>query len=302
MVESRQRRDLLRQRVYRALVGTPYRAGLLKQGLVYSLLCIIGLAMALPFLWMVSTALKPDALVFRIPPEWFPRPLVWRNFPDSLTVLGHPVHLYIWNTTQVTVACVVGAVLSSSLAAFSFARLDFPGRDALFVLVLSTLMLPFAVTMIPTFILFQKLGWLDSFKPLIIPVWLGGGAFNIFLLRQFFLTIPLEYDEAARIDGATSWQIYWRIIMPLSKPALATVAVFAFIYHWNDFLWPLIVLSSRERWTLSIFLASFQGYMVQPRWNLLMAASTILMLPCLVIFFFSQRLFVRGITITGLKG
>jgi multiple sugar transport system permease protein len=274
---------------------------LLHQGIAYLLLFALGLLMALPFLWMVSTALKPDALVFRIPPEWFPRPWVWRNFVDAMTILGHPVHLYAWNTTVIAVLGVVGVVISSSLVAFGFARLEFPGRDPLFVLVLSTMMLPFAVTMVPQFIFFQRIGWLDTYKPLIVPYWFGA-PFHIFLLRQFFLTIPRDLDDIARVDGASSPRIYLSIILPLSKPALATVAIFAFVYHWNDLLWPLIVLASQEKWTLALFLASFQGYMIQPRWNLLMAASTVLVLPVLILFFFAQRLFIRGITLTGIKG
>lgn len=296
-----QRRLSLYQRLRHALLGTPHRMGLSQRLFIYLLLCAFGLMMALPFLWMVSTALKPDALVFRIPPEWFPRPLVWRNFIDSLTILGHSVHLYAWNTTVIGVLATVGVVLSSSVVAFGFARLEFPGRDLMFGLVLSTMMLPFAVLMVPQFILFQRIGWLDSFRPLIIPYWFGA-PFHIFLLRQFFMTIPKDLDDAARVDGASSLQIYWHIIMPLSKPALATSAIFAFIYHWNDLLWPLIVLSSQKKWTLALFLASFQGYMLQPRWNLLMAASTVLVLPVLILFFFAQRAFIRGITVTGIKG
>lgn len=291
---------VLSQRAYRSVVESRRRLGFLRQAITYVLLFTLGLAMALPFLWMVSTALKPDAQVFRIPPEWIPRPAVWRNFIDSMTILGHPVHLYAWNTIVIAVLAVTGVAISSSLVAFGFARLEFPGRDALFVLVLSTMMLPLAVTMVPQFIIFREIGWLDSYKPLIIPYWFGA-PFHIFLLRQFFLTIPKELDDSARIDGASSLQIYWHIILPLSKPALAVVAIFAFVYHWNDLLWPLIVLSSQEKWTLAIFLASFQGYMIQPRWNLLMAASTILVLPMLVLFFFAQRVFVRGIVMTGLK-
>jgi multiple sugar transport system permease protein len=274
---------------------------LFRQAVTYLLLCTIGLAMALPFLWMVSTALKPDALVFSIPPQWFPRPWVWRNFVDSMTILGHPVHLYAWNTIVIASLGVLGVTLSSSLVAFGFARLDFPGRNLLFILVISTMMLPRFVTIVPQFILFQKMGWLDTFKPLIVPYWFGA-PFHIFLLRQFFLVIPKELDDAARVDGASSLQIYWQIILPLSKPALATVAIFAFVYHWNDLLEPLIFLASQRNWTLALFLASFQGYMLQPRWNLLMAASTILTLPVLVLFFFAQRLFIGGITVTGIKG
>lgn len=276
--------------------------GLLRQGISYVLLCTLSLVMTLPFLWMVSTALKPYALVFTVPPEWFPRPWVWRNFIDSLTLLGHPVHLYAWNTTVISVLGVVGVAISSSLVAFGFARLEFPGRDALFVVLLSTMMLPPAVIMVPKFILFRDLGWLDTFKPLIVPFWFGA-PFHIFLLRQFFLTIPAELDDAARIDGASSLRIYSFIILPLAKPALATVAVFAFVYHWNDLLEPLIFLSSQENWTLALFLSSFQGYIEQqPQWNLMMAASTVLVVPVLILFFFTQRLFIGGITATGIKG
>lgn len=297
--ESRLRR--LSQRAYGGVAGSTRRAGHVRQAITYFLLFSLGILMILPFLWMVSTALKPDALVFKLPPEWFPRPWVWRNFIDALMVLGHPVHLYAWNTTVITVLGVVGVLISSSLVAFGFARLEFPGRDALFILVLGTMMLPPAVMIVPRFILFRELGWLDSFKPLIVPFWFGA-PFHIFLLRQFFLTIPMELDDAARMDGASSLQIYWHVILPLSKPALATVAIFAFIYHWNDLFEPLIFISSQAKWTLALFLASFQGYMMQPRWNLLMAASTTLVLPVLVLFFFAQRLFIGGITVTGMKG
>ncbi|MCS6828517.1 MAG: carbohydrate ABC transporter permease [Caldilinea sp.] len=281
--------------------GSKRRREFLRRVVTYFLLSALGLIMSLPFLWMLSTALKPDALVFSIPPEWFPRPWVWHNFIDSLTLLGHPVHLYVFNTTLIAVLGVLGVTLSSSLVAFGFARLDFPGRSTLFLLVLSTMMLPRIVTIVPQFILFQRIGWLDTFAPLIVPYWFGA-PFHIFLLRQFFLSIPKELDDAARVDGASSLQIYWRIILPLAKPALATVAIFAFTYHWNDLLEPLIFLSSQQNWTLALFLASFQGYMQQPRWNLLMAASTILTLPVLILFFFAQRLFIGGITVTGIKG
>jgi multiple sugar transport system permease protein len=252
--------------------------------------------------WMLSTALKPDYLLFQIPPVWIPWPMIWGNFPASLEYSGQPVYLYAWNTVQISVLAVLGTVLSSCVVAFGFARLDFPGRDTLFTLVLSTLMLPFAVTMVPMFILFHSIGWLDTFKPLIVPAWFGGGAFNIFLLRQFFLSIPKEYDEAAHIDGAGSWTILWRIIVPLSKPGLAAVTVFAFVYYWNDFLWPLVVISKQEHFTLSLFLATFQVAQRSTPWNLWMAASTIVMLPTVAVFFFAQRLFIQGVALTGLKG
>ncbi len=286
----------------RFFLGTRFHPGALRQSILYLILVVLSCVMTLPMFWMVSTALRTEDLVVKIPPVWIPWPLVWENFPASLQYTGQPVYLYAWNTVQISVLAVLGTVLSSSIVAFGFARLEFPGRDTLFTLVLSTLMLPFAVTMVPMFIMFHAIGWLDSFKPLIIPAWFGGGAFNIFLLRQFFLSIPREYDEAARIDGAGSWTILWRIIVPLSKPGLAAVTVFAFVYYWNDFLWPLVVISKQEHFTLSLFLATFQVAQRATPWNLLMAASTIVMLPTVIVFFFAQRLFIQGVALTGLKG
>lgn len=288
--------------IRRFLFGTRFHPGALEQTFLYVLLAGLGVMMALPVYWMLSTALKTEDLVFQIPPVWAAWPLEWQNFPDALQSTGKPVHLYAWNSIQISGLAVLGTVLSSSIVAFGFARLEFPGRDNLFTLVLATLMLPFAVTMVPTFILFHEIGWLDTFKPLIIPAWFGGGAYNIFLLRQFFLTIPKEYDEAVRIDGGGSWTILWQIIMPLSKPALAAVTVFAYVYYWNDFLWPLIVISNQDHFTLALFLGTFQVAQRATPWNLLMAASTIVMLPTLIVFFAAQRLFIQGIALTGIKG
>lgn len=289
--------------VHKRLWGTRFHMGLIPKALTYLLLTIIAAIFVLPFLWMVSTALKPDALVVHTPPLWFPRPFLWRNFYEAVTIRGYPVYLYVWNTVYYSCMGVLGTLVSSSLAAFGFARLEFRGRNTLFIILMSTLMMPFAVTMVPTFIMFQKVGWIDSFKPLLLPAWLSafGGAYNIFLLRQFFLGIPREYDEAARLDGASSLRIYWNVILPQARPVLGAVAVFAFVYYWNDFLWPLIVLQSQDHFTLSLFLAAFRGYMRQTRWSLLMAASTLLMLPCLVLFFMAQRAFIEGIAITGMK-
>lgn len=288
--------------IQRFLFGTRFHPGFIQQTILYLILAALACVMTLPMFWMLSTAVRPDDLVFKIPPVWIPSPIVWSNFPASLQSSGQPVYLYAWNTVEISVLSVLGTVLSSTVVAFGFARLDFPGRDTLFTLVLCTLMLPFAVTMVPMFILFHAIGWLDTFKPLIIPAWFGGGAFNIFLLRQFFLSIPKEYDEAAHIDGAGSWTILWRIIVPLSKPGLAAVTVFAFVFYWNDFLWPLVVISKQEHFTLSLFLATFQVAQRSTPWNLLMAASTIVMLPTVAVFFFAQRLFIQGVALTGLKG
>ncbi len=275
--------------------------GLLKRVLVYSMLIALAAAFALPLYWMISTALKPLDQVYSIPPRWFPSPIMWSNFPNALKVRGAPVLICAWNTIQYTASGVIGTTLSSALVAYAFARLEFPGKNALFMLILSTLMIPFAVVMVPQFIIWHRLGWLDTLKPLMIPPWFGG-AFNIFLLRQFFRTIPKDYDEAALIDGASRWGIFWRIIVPLSKPALATVAVFAFVYYWNDFLAPLIIISSEKNFVLTLYLANFKlPFIGQIGWNLYMAAATMFLVPCLLVFFFAQRLFVRGIVITGLK-
>jgi len=284
------------------LLGTRQRMGLMKMFYVYALLFLFGLSFALPFVWMLSTSLKPSGQVFSIPPTWFTRPLVWQNMLESLTAMGEPVHRYFFNSTLLAVNAVIGTVISSAMVAFAFARLEFPGKKVFFLLILSTLMIPFAVTMIPQFILWRMLGWLDTYKPLMVPAWLGGGPFFIFLLRQFFLTIPKEYDEAAKIDGAPYWDIFWRIILPLSKPALATVAVFTFVGTWNDFMGPLIIISSRQNFTLALYLAAFNLPLQATPWNLYMAAATIMMAPTLILYFFAQKLFIQGITLTGIKG
>lgn len=290
--------------------GSRFKPGFLRQLMVYGLLIILAALFLLPFYWMVNTALKPSNQVFRVPPTWFPKPVMWSNFYETMTTRGSeadisssqpPVYRYALNTTLITVNGVVATVISSSLVAYAFARLEFPGKNVLFMLILGTLMIPFAVVMVPQFIIWKHLKWLDTFWPLMAPHWFGS-AWNIFLLRQFFMTIPREYDEAALIDGASRWDIYWRIIMPLSKPALAAVAVFAFVFFWNDFLGPLIILSTPKNFTLTIFLVNFTVafWKVTP-WHLYMAAALIITLPCLLLFFLSQKAFLKGITITGFK-
>ena len=196
---------------------------------------------------------------------------------------------------------VVSTIFSSALVAYAFARLEFPGKNVIFLGILSTLMIPFAVVMVPQFIIWRYLNWLDTLWPLMIPHWFGS-AWNIFLLRQFFMTIPQEYDEAAYLDGASRWHIFIRIILPLSKPALAAVAVFAFVFFWNDFLGPLIILSTPENFTLTLFLANFNVAYRGTPWHLYMAAALVIVLPCLILFFFSQNAFLKGITVTDIKG
>jgi multiple sugar transport system permease protein len=255
--------------------------------------------MIVPFLWMVSSSLKAPSQIWLFPPQWIPNPTLWGNYPKAMTTL--PFGVYTLNTLKITVPVLLGTLLSASLCGYGFARLDFPGRNLFLWLFLSTLMLPAIVTMIPIFILFSYIGWVDTFKPLIIPPIMGGGAFNVFLFRQFFLTIPRELSDAARIDGCSEWNIYARIIMPLSKPILITVAIFTFLATWNDFIGPLIYLNSDSKKTIALGLASFQG-MYSTQWELLMAASVVMTLPTIVLFFFAQRYFVEGIVMTGLKG
>jgi ABC-type glycerol-3-phosphate transport system permease component len=248
---------------------------------------------------MLSTALKQNSEVFLFPPRWIPKQLNWQNFPEALTFL--PFARFLQNTSVITFSAVLGQLLSSPLVAYAFARLQARGRDALFVLVLSTMMLPSQVTMIPLFVIFKQLGWVDTYIPLILPNFFGS-AYYIFLLRQFFLTIPRDLGDAAKIDGCGYFGTFSRIFLPLSKPALATVAIFTFMSNWNDFMNPLIYLSSNDKWTLTLGLSRFTGMYGTTAWNLLMAASLITILPCILLFFFAQRYFIQGIVITGVKG
>jgi ABC-type glycerol-3-phosphate transport system permease component len=286
------------------LLGNRFAQGFLHQLMVYSLLLTLAILFLVPFYWMVNTALKPIDQVFNLPPTWYPNPIRWANFVDAIASsyeTSPPVYIYAINTTIIAVSSTIGTTLSSALVAYAFARLEFPGKNVLFLGVLSTLMIPFAVVMVPQFIIFKQLNWLDTLWPLTIPHWFGS-AWNIFLLRQFFMTIPKEYDEAAIMDGASHWQIFWRIILPLSTPALAAVGVFAFVFFWNDFLAPLIILSTPKNFTLTIFLANFNiAYAGATLWNLYMAAALIIILPCLLLFFFTQKTFLKGITITDFK-
>jgi multiple sugar transport system permease protein len=257
------------------------------------------LVLLTPFFWMVSTSLKVEGREFTIPLELLPNPIEWSNYPVAMTTLPFP--LYFANTMIVTLGALTGTVITASMAAFAFARLRFPGRAIMFTMLLSTLMLPEAVTLIPKFIIFRNLNMINTLYPLWVPWWFGGGAFNVFLIRQFLMTLPHDLDEAARIDGASSWQIYWQVLMPLSRPALITVAIFSFIRSWNDFLEPLIYLHDEKLRTLALGLRGFQD-LYKTDWTLLMAASTVVIMPVLILFFAMQRYFIRGIHLTGLAG
>jgi multiple sugar transport system permease protein len=286
---SPQQKPLLSRRTKQALADAFW----------YVVLAGFALVLALPLIWLISTSLKTGAQTFVMPPKWIPAPVVWQNYPEAFQTV--PFHKYFWNTIQIVVWATLGTLLTASMAGFAFARLRFPGRGILFGFVLSTIMLPGIVTLIPTFIVFRMLGWINTFLPLTVPFWLGGGAFNIFLFRQFFMTIPYELDEAARIDGAGNFRIYWNIILPLSKPVLATIAVFSFIHHWNDFFLPLIYLQNANKWTMAIGLQGFKD-LYSTSWNLMMAASTAMILPLLLLFFLAQRYFISGIQMSGIAG
>lgn len=265
----------------------------------YLLLALVGTLLMAPLAWLVSSSLKPEGRIFTLPPEWIPNPIRWSNYAD---VFGRfDFGRYAWNSTVVTFWSTLGNVASAALVGFGFARLRFPGRDKLFLLVLSTVMVPYHVTLIPTYVLFRELQWLDTYLPLIVPAWIGGSAFNIFLMRQFFMRLSFELDDAARVDGASIWQIFTQIVLPQSKPALGVVAIFSFLGSWNDFFGPFIYLNSVEKYTLPLGLRMFQST-EGTQWHLLMAASVITAVPCVVLYFVAQRYFVQGVVFTGLKG
>lgn len=266
---------------------------------IYLAIAFFALLFILPFLWLVSTSLKGDEVIFAIPPKWIPDQLHWENYSKVFDAM--PFLAFLKNTVFVTIMTIIGVVLSSSLVAYAFGCLNWPGRNFLFIFILGTMMLPMQVTMIPLFVLFKEIGWLNTFKPLTVPAFFGGGAFNIFLLRQFFLTIPRDLLDAARIDGCSELTIYWKIVLPLARPALATVAILTFMATWNDFIGPLLYLSDKMKGTLALGLAMFVGQH-QTEWGMLMAASVMMMIPMILIFFFFQKYFIKGFTMSGMKG
>lgn len=252
-----------------------------------------------PTLWMISTSVKPDHQVWLIPPVWIPEEFVWGNYTIPWNTLPFP-RFYL-NTTVIVVLSVIGIVMSSSLIAYGFARLRFPGREILFLVVLSTLMLPAYITLIPQYVIFSRIGWVNTILPLVLPTFFGG-PFNIFLLRQYMLTIPRELDDAAKIDGAGFFAIYWRIIFPLSRPALGVVAVNSTIFHWNDFIGPLIYLQKQNLFTISLGLRIIQGnYFGEFPVQYIMAMTFISIIPIVILFFFTQKYLLRGIVITSFK-
>lgn len=267
---------------------------------LYAVLIILSFSFLLPLLWMLSTSLKDTAQTYHVPPIWIPWPLRFQNYPEAM--VAQPFGLFFLNTIKYALLSGIGAVLSSSVVAYGFSRIRWRGRDVLFFVCLCTMMIPFEVRMIPLYLIFRNLHWLNSYKPLIVPTFFGS-AYFIFLLRQFFMSIPLELSEAARIDGAGELSIFWRIILPLARPAIAVVGLFQCIEAWNDFLGPLIYLNQPELFPVSLGLQRFLGQFVEKlAWPYLMAASTVVILPVVIVFFFAQRTFIEGIAISGIKG
>ncbi|MDQ8407424.1 carbohydrate ABC transporter permease [Enterococcus lactis] len=266
-----------------------------KKMLSYVLMTIIGIILLIPLLWMVFTSLKPMEEIVRYPPTFFPEKIVWENYLD--TIAAFPFWRYARNTLFITVLVVIGNVLSNSFIAYGFAKLDFPGKKLMFALVLSTMMIPGFVTMIPQYVLFSKVGWVGTYLPLIVPSFFGN-AFNIFLMRQFYLSINNELIEAAEIDGANHLYIWSHLMLPLTKPALITIAINSFNAAWNDFLGPLLYIQDQEKYTLQIGLQVFQNQ-ATTQWNYLMAGATLVLIPTILLFFFAQRYFIEGMDLTG---
>jgi multiple sugar transport system permease protein len=260
---------------------------------------VLAVVLTMPFAWLVRSSLMDAGQIFEFPPAWIPHPFVWSNYPDALTAV--PFGKYLLNTLMILIPNVVGTVASTTLAAYAFSRLTWPGRDLIFGLLLLTFMLPFVATLIPVFLLWTSLHLVNTNWPLVLPHWFGSDVFFMFLLRQFFLTIPRELDEAAILDGANPLQVLWHVILPLSRPALATVAILSGLASWNDFLDPLVYLNDSDKYTLALGLSEFTG-LYSSQWHLLMAAATVIIMPVAVLFFFAQRYFVEGVTLTGSKG
>ena len=293
MYSRKSLRALLPQRPHKLKLSA-----ILGKTFIYLLVVGIALVLLVPFFWTISTALKTPQQTLKIPMEWIPNPVMWQNFVTAWTV--KPFAIYYRNSLLIAALNIIGQILSCSLVAYGFSRLRFPGRDALFLVVLGTMMIPFQILIIPRFILFKNLGWLDSLLPLIVPQFFAG-AFNIFLLRQFFMTIPTELDDAAKIDGCNHFDIFWRIILPLSKPALGAVMVFEFLGSWDDFLGPLIYISKDANYTVALGLNAFRNDFFM-EWNIFMAAAAVAMVLPLAIFFIAQEYFIGGIALTGSGG
>lgn len=269
----------------------------LSNALVVAFLAVCSVFMVGPFIWMLSTSLKTLEEAFRFPPTFIPESIQWQNYADIFEAA--PFGRFYFNSIVVAVAVTVGQLTTCSMGAYAFARLRFKGRDKMFLMYLATLMVPFQVTMIPIFIIVKNLGWIDTYQALIVPTIFS--PYGTFLLRQFFMTIPNELEESVKIDGGGYFRCFFQIILPLTKPALATLGTFVFLFSWNNFQWPLLVINTLNMNTLPLGISFFQGRFAT-QWNLLMAAATITMLPLLIVYLFAQRYFIEGITLSGMKG
>lgn len=267
--------------------------------ITYVLLILGSCIFILPFAWLLSSSLKGEYEIFLQPPKWIPNPARWDNYSKAISSV--PFFTFLGNTVKITVFGIIGNVFMSALTAFAFARLRARGSNLLFGILLATMMLPSQVTMIPTFVMFSDIGWANTHLPLIVPAFLGGSAYHIFLMRQFFSGIPKSLDDAAHIDGVSNFGLFWRIILPSSVPVLLTVAVFTFTARWNDFMGPLIYLNSTDKYTLAQGLNFFKNQFTNS-WNLTMAYNVLTMLPVVIIFFIAQKSFIQGIVISGEKG
>lgn len=277
--------------------GPPSRAVAVGRHVI---LIAVSLLFVLPFYWMLTSALKDDTQILSSPITWWPDPIRWENIPQVLDYPGFPYLRMLWNSVFYSGMVTIGTVISSAAVGYGFAKLRFPGRNVLFIVTVATLMIPPLIIFIPTYVLFKVMGLIGSYAPLILPQFLGS-AFFIFLLRQFFMTIPTELSDAARVDGAGEFRIFWQIMLPMVKPALAVVAVFTWLGTWHDFFGPLIYLTEPESYPLSLGLFAFQAQRTT-EWALMMGASALVTLPLIVLFAFTQRYFLRGIALTGIKG
>ncbi|WP_018752568.1 carbohydrate ABC transporter permease [Paenibacillus sanguinis] len=271
---------------------------LISQIIVYTLLLVGACFCLLPLFWLVRSSLMTSMQIFEMPPRWIPSPFRWENYVEALTTIDF--FRFFRNTVTITLLCLMGALIGSSLGAYSYARLNWPGKRFFFGLLLASMMLPSAVTLIPTFIGWKFAGLINTYVPLILPIWFGS-AFDIFLLRQFYASIPRDLDEAAYVDGAGPWTVFSRVIIPLSKPPLIVIGLFSFMNTWNDFMGPLVYLNEEKKFTVALGLQMFQS-LHSAQWHLLMAASTVVILPVIVVFFIGQRYFIEGIALTGMKG
>ena len=274
---------------------------------IHTILILLSLMAIVPVLWMISSSLKASTEVFAVPMQWIPASPRWDNYGDAFAMA--PLWLNMWNTAVVSFFAVLGTVVSSTFVAYAFARMEFPGKKFLFALLIATMMLPGIVLLVPRFIMFSKffpaitgLKWVNTFLPLVVPPWFAIYGFYVFLLRQFFMSIPTELEDAARIDGASTFRILWQIVMPLSKPALVSVIIFSFLYHYSDFLEPLIYLNNVNNWTIAVAIRAFNDQYYATKWEIVFASGTFAMIPMIIIFFIAQRYFVQGIHLTGFGG